>query len=83
MSDKERIRAALLGQEGWGEYGSSREHARYMDLLGPRFRNRRRCSCGCGGKETHVGLANGLAMRSGCEWSIRRWVKHGPEPTTF
>jgi hypothetical protein len=81
--EQERVRAVLAGQEGWGQYGSVDQHRRYMDALGPRYRNRSRCSCGCGGKTTHAGLVNGLAMRSGCELSIRRWAKAGPKPDRF
>ena len=38
-------------------------------------RSRRRCHCGCKARATHLGLANGVAMTTGCELSVRRWVK--------
>lgn len=50
---------------------------RHMELLPGRLRNRSRCGCGCGGKASHVGKANGLAMATGCEWSMRVWVRDG------
>jgi hypothetical protein len=42
-------------------------------------RSRRLCCCGCGKRSTHLGTANGIGMLSGCELSVRRWVKQGPE----
>lgn len=74
-----RARAASPG--GWGEYASAADHQRYTVPLSGRFRNRRRCDCGCGGKTTHAGAANGLALTSGCELSMRRWVRDGYGPT--
>lgn len=38
-------------------------------------KSRKRCSCGCGKRATHIGLANGVAMMSGCEMKVRRWAK--------
>lgn len=38
-------------------------------------RCRRRCHCGCKKRATHTGTANGVAMTTGCELYIRRWVK--------
>jgi len=37
--------------------------------------SRRRCSCGCGNRSTHTGLAGGAGMMSGCELKVRRWAK--------
>jgi hypothetical protein len=54
---------------------------RSMELLPGRWRNRRKCYCGCGGKSSHGGYAGGLAMTSGCEWAMRYWVNHGQLPT--
>lgn len=54
---------------------------RSMKLLPGRWRNRRKCYCGCGGKSSHGGYANGVAMTSGCEWAMRYWVTHGQLPT--
>lgn len=39
--------------------------------------SRRKCKCGCGGRSTHVGLANGIGMTTGCEWAVRVWVRDG------
>lgn len=72
------VRARLEGGAGFGTYGSSQEHRRYTQLLPGRFRNRRKCHCGCGGKSSHMGMANGLGLTSGCELSMRRWVRDGP-----
>lgn len=38
---------------------------------------RRRCSCGCKTRATHVGGNNAIALTSGCELSVRRWVRDG------
>lgn len=59
---------------GGPAWGSATDHARTYAPLLPKHR-RRSCYCGCGGNATHSGLANGVALRSGCEWSIRRWVQ--------
>ena len=40
---------------------------------------RRRCHCGCRQRATHNGTANGVAMITGCELSIARWVRFGPK----
>lgn len=53
---------------------------RSMKLLPGRWRNRRKCHCGCGGKQSHGGYADGIAMTGGCEWSMRYWVTHGQLP---
>lgn len=43
--------------------------------------SRRRCPCGQ--RETHVGLGDGVALTSGCEWCVRLWVRDpfAPRPT--
>lgn len=71
------VRARLLSPGGFGMYASATEHHRYAQLLPGRHRNGRRCDCGCGGKASHAGMANGLALTSGCEWSMRRWARDG------
>jgi hypothetical protein len=71
-------RARLEGGASFGAYGSAMEHRRYVEPMPSRFRNRRRCHCGCGGKSSHAGMANGLCLTSGCELSMRRWVRQGP-----
>jgi hypothetical protein len=62
------------GMAGWGCHGSALEHGRYSEKIADR-RRARRCHCGCGKKSTHLGKANGVALASGCELSIARWVK--------
>lgn len=71
-------RAALAaamrgGTSGWGTVGSSTDHVRYAEPI----KSRKKCLCGCGGKKTHAGMANGVCLTSGCELTIRRWVKTG------
>lgn len=53
-------------------------HAREdRDLKKVRPSSRRRCDCGCGGRATHIGTGQGAAMVTGCELTIRRWVRDG------
>lgn len=59
---------------GWGHHGSSAEHLRYARRLTSPG-GRRKCHCGCGKRVTHTGCANGVALTSGCELTIRRWVR--------
>lgn len=69
--EPERLRAIAAGQTDWGQHANSLTHHRYSAPIAPR--SRRRCHC-CGKRATHVGMANGLAMTSGCEWAVARWV---------
>jgi len=39
--------------------------------------SRRRCSCGCEKRATHVGLGVGMALMRGCELYVRRWIRDG------
>jgi hypothetical protein len=55
---------------------------RTMALLPGHWRNRRKCHCGCDGKQSHGGYADGIAMTGGCEWAMRYRVNHGELPTT-
>lgn len=73
FSKQARSAAMRGGMEGWGRYGSADTHIRYAELIAPK--SRRRCGCGCGLRATHRGAANGVTLRTGCEMSIRRWVK--------
>ncbi len=57
----------------FGTFGSASEHRRYFR----RFKSRRKCGCGCGTRQTLVGMANGVALMSGCELHVRRWVRDG------
>lgn len=55
----------------------------YASEYGPRVRvpvpseSRRRCQCGCKTRATHTGRNNGIALVTGCEMYIRRWVRDG------
>lgn len=60
---------------GWGNWGSSTLHARYFVKLPAK--SRRLCRCGCRRRSTHSGMANGVVLVTGCELSVRRWVKIG------
>jgi len=74
--NKPALSAAMRGgTEGWGEMGSSTMNVRYIDLAPSMAR--RRCHCGCDGRATHRGLANGVCLVSGCQMAILRWVKTG------
>lgn len=75
MSNAARSAAMRGGMEGWGQVGGLAEHIRYMELRPKRAGRKPKCSCGCETPKTHVGKANGVALTSGCELSIRRWVK--------
>jgi hypothetical protein len=74
----DEVRARLEGGAEFGTWGSAMEHRRYVELIPGRYRNRRKCHCGCGGKTSHAGMANGLCLTQGCELSMRRWVRDGP-----
>ena len=70
------LKAALRGgTERWGRWGSI-GHIRYAEPIVGR-KGRRKCRCGCGGRRTHMGMANGVALTGGCELSMRRWVRDG------
>lgn len=75
LSPKALAAAMKGGTAGWGQVASATEHVRYSQSL-PRP-HRRKCRCGCGGKKTHAGMANGMALTSGCALVIARWVKTG------
>ena len=61
----------------YGEWGSAEHHKRYIDKIPSK--SRRRCTCGCKKRATHLGKANGVALMSGCEFSVRVWVRDGTE----
>jgi hypothetical protein len=61
------LKARLRSPGEWGTYGNHREHMRYV--VGSK--NRRKCHCGCGGRVTHSGMANGVCLTSGCELYVR------------
>lgn len=56
-------------------WGSATCHQRVMATASNRRRKCRRCEeSDQRHAATHVGTANGVALMSGCEWSVRRWV---------
>ena len=63
------------GTAGWGQVASAADHVRYSQPVRPT--SRRRCSCGCDTRATLLGMANGMALASGCALAIARWVKTG------
>lgn len=71
LSPAERKAAAKTGRSGWGSFGSVDTHALYVK---PVEKVKGRCGC-CGEPATHVGMANGVALMSGCEMQARRWAK--------
>lgn len=75
MHPNERAAAMKGGMDGWGRWGSAIEHIRYSMQIDAKKLGK--CHCGCGGKATHYGGANGVALAWGCELNIARWVKNG------
>ncbi len=74
MSDpvtKRELRAMDLSPGGWGQVGAA-TMTRYSKPARPR--SRRRCPW-CHRRATHVGMANGVALTSGCEWHVAVWVR--------
>jgi hypothetical protein len=68
------LSAAMRGGTGeWGQSAAAIEHVRYAEPV--TGRGRRKCHCGCGRSASHRGMANGICLTTGCELSIRRWVK--------
>ncbi|MCP9625223.1 hypothetical protein NMK54_34320 [Nocardia otitidiscaviarum] len=60
-----------------GRVASAVTGQRTSTLMPSRYRSRRRCYCGCGGKATHTGRASGVPLVTGCELSMQRWVRTG------
>jgi len=54
------------------DHVGSDDGVRTWTLASPR--SRRRCPC-CKRRATHIGLGNGVALISGCEWRVRKWCK--------
>lgn len=70
------LQAAMTsGTDGWGNWGSAAHHALYSEPI--RKGLRRKCRCGCGRWSTHSGKANGVALITGCEFSVAMWVRDG------
>jgi len=57
------------------QYSSYKRSDRDMKKLPSKRRSR--CGCGCKMKATHLGTGQGAGMMSGCELSVRRWVRDG------
>ena len=75
LSANARSAAMRGGTAGWGEMGSASANVRYMEQLEKRRGRRRKCHCGCELPVTHRGMANGVCLMTGCELTVRRWVK--------
>jgi len=64
------------------KWASTSVHPKTFKLIPDGRQRRRQCwLCNDQGKRnyaTHVGLCNGLAMCSGCEWHMRAWAKGKP-----
>lgn len=60
-----------------GRVASAATGCRTSTLMPPRYRSRSRCYCGCEGKATHTGRADGITLVNGCELSMQRWVRTG------
>lgn len=67
------------GTDAWRQWGSASEHHRYFEPVDPK--SRRRCHCGCKRRATHRGMANGVCLMTGCEWSAAKWARNGIAPT--
>ena len=74
LSKHARSAAMRFGTAGWGQVGSV-NGGRYSERV--RSQSRRRCNCGCKQRATHIGMSNGVALITGGELEIRRWVKSG------
>jgi hypothetical protein len=58
------------------DWANAFQHRRYSEPVAAKAR--RQCHCGCKRRATHRGMANGMALMSGCELTVARWVKQGP-----
>ena len=74
--NKKALHAAMRGgTHGWGMVASSSINIRYSEFQNSR--GRKKCSCGCGSRATHRGMANGVCLMVGCEIYVARWVRDG------
>lgn len=73
MSARGEVRARLASPGYWGSRANALEHMRYTTPAPSSSRHR--CGCGCRCRATHLGMANGLCLASGCELSMRRWAR--------
>lgn len=72
----EATRAAVAGKFGADGTRSGSVDGHRSVVTGP-ARRRRKCPCGCGTRATHIGLGDGIALMSGCQLSVHRWVRDG------
>jgi hypothetical protein len=71
----EALKAAIRGgTDSWGRLGSADRHIRYAEPQTARGSHYLKCHCGCGAKAKWRGMANGVCLTEGCEWSMRRWA---------
>lgn len=75
--ERQETRARLASPGDWGRHGSSTSHVRYAKEYKRRPGGQPRCHCGCKSTVTHLGMANGVCLTSGCELYVRRWVRNG------
>ncbi len=61
----------------WGTWGSATAHQRYAVKVKQVVRRCRLSTTHqkCANLETHRGMANGLALTSGCEFHVYQWVR--------
>ena len=64
------------GTEGWGKQASI-NNIRYSVAKQKVSGRPCVCTCGCKNKITHLGMANGICLTSGCEFSVALWVRTG------
>jgi hypothetical protein len=64
--------AMRTGTADWGHEGSILKHAVYVE---PFSGSRQLCHCGCRRRVKYISMANGVGMATGCELSMRRFVK--------
>jgi hypothetical protein len=55
----------------------SEKDTRTLGVLKKKRGRKEICGCGCKTPVTHSGLAGGYGMCTGCEFSMRLWVKQG------
>lgn len=71
------LAAAMRGGTAeWGRRACVGEHIGYVEPQDARRGQYRKCRCGCAGKAKFRAMFNGICMYSGCELSVRRFVKH-------
>jgi hypothetical protein len=76
--NRREMRALDLSHGGWGQVGSA-SMTRYSKAKTDLRRGRRKCEAGCPNRNTHMGMANGVALMSGCEFHVAAWVRASDE----